>query len=141
LVRTLVHELWHLALSASGAVVPRWPDEGMAVMLSAGRVEGEGLVFDRLPAEFASDVITDVAAGAQRGRHAVTAHPSEFYEAARSGENYAAAWAIVWYHARNESGRDQLRQALGGDAKALETLVGDVEALLPPLTAALKALK
>src|SRR5690606_38050179 len=100
-----------------------------------------GLVFDRIPAEFASDVITEIAADAQRVRHAVTAHPSEIYEAARSRENYAAAWAIVWYHARNESGRDQLRQALGGDAKALEGMAGDVEALLPPLAAALKALK
>ncbi len=140
LVRTMVHELWHLALSASGAVVPRWLDEGMAVMLSAGRVEGDGLVYDRVPGEFASDIVAQVAADAQRVRDAVTAQPAEFYEAGRSRENYAAAWAIVWYHARSQSGRDQLRQALGGDAKAQQGMVGDVGALLPPLTAALKAL-
>ena len=54
LLRTIVHELWHLALASTGAerAVPRWLNEGMAVFLSAGRVESGVMRYDTLPSEF-----------------------------------------------------------------------------------------
>ncbi|MCC6465314.1 MAG: hypothetical protein IT463_08255 [Planctomycetes bacterium] len=143
LLRTLVHELWHLCFAAAGkgATAPRWLNEGMAVYLSAGVLVQNTLHFDRLPAEFAamqgelSRALTpEVLARAQ------AAGAAEFYLPADVRENYAAAWALVWYHATSDSGANELRKLLAGDAAAAERVRGGAAALAPKLDKSVGAL-
>lgn len=116
LTRTLVHELWHLCLrAAGGAELPRWLDEGMAVYLSAGRVEGSRLVFDRVPTEFAEPAgLLQRGVEAEQLSRAMQAQPAEFYQAADTRLNYASAWALAWYHATDPVRREAIRKALQG---------------------------
>lgn len=139
LTRTLVHELWHLCLrAAGGADLPRWLDEGMAVFLSAGRLEGVRLVFDRVPAEFAeAEGLLPRATEAGQLARALEGAPWEFYQAANARLNYATAWAVVWYHARDSSRRGVLLDAL----KETAAPKLDAEDLAPKLEAALARLK
>ena len=119
LLRTLVHELWHLALASTGAerAVPRWLNEGMAVFLSAGRVESGVMRYDTLPSEFEGflDAPPDVA----HLEAALTATPAAFYVPGLLRENYASAWAVALYFATENATVQQLRAMLTGDPDAL----------------------
>lgn len=130
LLRTLVHELWHLAFAASGQseAVPRWLNEGMAVYLSAGRASGGIMSFDRLPAEFAPDM---VAPGLADLRRALEARGVDFYLPGTIRQNYAAAWALVWLLAETENAL--LPKLLAGDAGAAAELPRQLQALQPLL--------
>ncbi|MBK9974518.1 MAG: hypothetical protein IPP14_07065 [Planctomycetes bacterium] len=126
LLRTLVHELWHLAFAASGQAetAPRWLNEGMAVYLSAGRVAGGIMRFDRLPAEFSPEFTAPPLADLQR---ALQARGIDFYLPEAISQNYAAAWALVWLLAETESAL--LPRLLAGDAAAATDLPRQLQAL------------
>jgi tetratricopeptide (TPR) repeat protein len=144
LLRTLVHELWHLALNSTGKAgdVPRWLDEGMAVYLSAGRLVDGELVFDRIPHEVADfqDLLEAALKPEGIGR-AVDSDPLAFYQTGHVRANYAAAWAVVWYLAQSAEHAAVLRRAVAADADALKTLVPEHEVLAERLAEALPALK
>ena len=144
LLRTLVHELWHLCLRAvpPGEAIPRWIDEGMAVMLSAGRAGANGLRFDCLPEEFAG--VQDFAAVAADGANlaaALKATPVEFYQAGPVRAHYAAAWAAVWHLAGDQARAADLRRALAGDEKATKALAEQVPRQAEAIGKAIAALK
>lgn len=137
LTRTLAHELWHMCARATGVVLPRWLDEGMAVHISAGRVQDGRLLFDTLPVEFS----TLAEVGAQDIGRALKAKPWDFYQTGDVRQNYAAGWAAVWGHAREAAGHETLRKAVKGDANAIAELGGDARAVAATLSDALKSLK
>ncbi|MBX3460427.1 MAG: hypothetical protein KF696_10780 [Planctomycetes bacterium] len=142
LARTLVHELWHLCVHATGRALPRWLDEGMAVYLSAGRPSDGRLEHDALPAEF-EDFATQQsgALNADALKRAWSAVPAEFYQAGEVRLNYVSAWATVHVFAGQDAGRDLLRKAISGDAAALKALCADAAGLAEKLPAVLKGLK
>ncbi len=114
LLRTLVHELWHLCYAASGVRgdLPAWLNEGMAVFLSAGMADKDGvLAFDHLPAEFEGMQadLKRMLADETRVLAMLAAGRDSFYLPENLRMNYAAAWALA------------RRLALGGIASA-ETL-------------------
>ncbi|MBZ0137604.1 MAG: hypothetical protein K8I27_14655 [Planctomycetes bacterium] len=119
LLRTLVHELWHLALASTGGerTVPRWLNEGMAVFLSAGRVQQGVMRYDTLPSEF--EGFLDAPPGAEQLEAALTASSAGFYVPGRLRENYAAAWSVALLFATEPSGMTKLRDMLRGDAGTL----------------------
>jgi tetratricopeptide (TPR) repeat protein len=144
LLRTLVHELWHLALNSTGHAhkVPRWLDEGMAVYLSAGRVKDGELLFDRIPREVA-DVqgLHEAAVTPEVLARAVESNPVEFYQTGHVRANYAAAWAVVWYLGQSAEHADWLRRAVAADAEALATLTPKVATLAQHVAEALSDLQ
>ena len=137
LLRTLVHELWHLALASTGKQLPRWLDEGMAVYLSAGRLQGGVLVYNTLPSEFSVD---HKELTLDQVKFAIGARPHEFYSPRRVHENYLAAWAVVWFHTRNSS-LDKIRLMLTGDVAALRDAALDLENGFKEFQTALKKVK
>lgn len=133
LLRTLVHELWHLAVDACGlgAKMPRWLNEGMAVYLSAARHVGERLVYDTLPSEFVEFADTMAAGlGNETIADVLKLGAHEFYRPEHVRRNYAAAWAYVLACANSDDIRTLVR-AVGGDAKEMIEL-----AKLPGMPAA-----
>lgn len=132
LLRTLVHELWHVAFAAAGLAkdAPRWLNEGMAVYFSAGRVSSSVLVFDRIPAEFNPALPALDAAVLAR---AVSAQAVDFYLPGDIRANYAAAWAIVWHLMSGDEGAGTLRKLLANDADAHAQLKKDLESIAPKL--------
>jgi tetratricopeptide (TPR) repeat protein len=144
LTRTLVHELWHLCLHATpaGRGMPRWVDEGMAVLLSSGRFRGDDLRFEGIPSEFAGiQDLASVAANPENLARATTCTPSEFYQAGAARAHYAAGWALVWYYSREEQRRALLHKALRGDKDALAALGDDPAGSSDKVGAALKTLR
>lgn len=123
LLRTLVHELWHLALAATGRAgqLPRWLNEGMAVFLSAGRIEQGVMVYDELPSEFAAfgDAPLEVLSP-ERLKSALAARPHEFYVPGEVRGNYLAAWAVVWFHASRSEDLQLVRDLLKGNGAAIK---------------------
>lgn len=119
LMRTLIHELWHLALASTGAErsVPRWLNEGMAVYLSAGRLESGVLRYDTLPSEF--EGFLKASPDVDRLQAALDAGAAEFYVPGMLRENYAAAWSLALVLATGDGTMQLLRDMLRGDAKAL----------------------
>ncbi len=143
LVRTLVHELWHLAVhSLKGNSMAPWLNEGMAVYLSAGQIDKDGtLRFGRLPSEFSrmAEELMDALKDPQAARRALGAGLDSFYSPDVQRMNYALAWALVWYHGEHSVAQEKfLRGLLAGDAATLGQLQ---EGLHELLTAAAKALK
>jgi hypothetical protein len=140
LMRTLVHELWHLAAHAAGLELPRWLDEGMAVMLSAGIYRDGLLHFDTLPAEFAelqdapALLTPEFIAGALAG-------PAYAFTGADARGHYLAAWAAVWFHARTLTRADLLRQALAGQEGAREALAAAAREHAPEISRLAGALR
>ena len=117
LVRTLVHELWHLAFATCGSEhKPAWLNEGMAVYLSAGVIDGGVMAYDRLPSEFAeiqgrlASFLTPETAASASGAEQI-----EFYRPGQVRTNYAVSWALVWYHAASERGARLLRKRIAGE--------------------------
>jgi tetratricopeptide (TPR) repeat protein len=127
--RTLVHELWHLALASTGAdrAVPRWLNEGMAVYLSAGRVEGGVIRFDRLPSEFAG--LDNIPPEREQFKRALSASGSEFYLPGTLRENYAAAWAAAAVFAGTPGMVQRLSAMLRGDEAELRAATGNLDKL------------
>jgi tetratricopeptide (TPR) repeat protein len=141
LLRTLVHELWHLALHSTGRSgdIPRWLDEGMAVYLSAARVVDGTLRFDRLPGEVGDfQGLLEIAVRAESIERALGAESIEFYQAGQVRVNYASAWAVVWYLARGSERALTLRRALGGDEESLTALTPEAEELAALVKAAVQ---
>lgn len=138
LVRTLVHELWHLCVRACGHEPPRWLDEGIAVYLSAGRPEQGRMAYDAWPVELADDA---TAPDAESLARAFAASGAEFYQPADVRGNYRAAWAAVLLHAQETAGRERLRKAVAGNAEALQALAADAKATEAALGGLLKGLR
>jgi len=136
LLRTLVHELWHLALASTGVKAPRWLDEGMAVFLSAGRYEDQHMSYDTVPTEFASEGIVE-ALTAERIDSALDSRPREFYLPGRVRENYLAAWAVVWFHARSNNVQ-LMRDLLKGKPQAFALINTSRKNMLDALKTAMK---
>ncbi|MCC7509480.1 MAG: hypothetical protein IT464_08905 [Planctomycetes bacterium] len=141
LTRTLAHELWHMCVRATGAKLPRWLDEGMAVHISAGRVQDGRLLYDTLPVEFAPLAEAGAQTGVEDISRALNAKPWEFYQSGDVRQNYAAGWAAVWGHARDAARHETLRKAVKGDTKAIAELSADASAVAATLSDALKTLK
>lgn len=122
LLRTMVHELWHLALASTGreSAVPRWLNEGMAVFLSAGEPDGKDMMFDRLPSEFRGMDNPMTALNGKLIERALKARPQSFYVPGNVRENYLAAWAVAWYFAIREEDTGHLGRMLQGDEDALK---------------------
>ncbi|MCC6572460.1 MAG: hypothetical protein IT462_01600 [Planctomycetes bacterium] len=102
LVRTLVHELWHLAYAAAGIEgdLPAWVNEGMAVYLSAGVPNKDGLLsFDTLPSEFEGmkEDIKKALADEKAVIAMLSAGREKFYLPENLRLNYAVAWVITRY--------------------------------------------
>lgn len=128
LLRTLVHELWHLAYAAAGpaAKAPPWLNEGMAVYLSSGRMSGKVLAFDRRAPEY----LASGNAGSpqlQWAERALDAAAADFYQPGNARENYAAAYAVTAQLAATDT--TLLRKLVQGDKAALES----VRSALPKL--------
>lgn len=140
LLRTLVHELWHLAFAATGLATdaPRWLNEGMAVYLSAGRVSSRVLSFDRIPAELDPNWLQVSAEDLQR---ALAADGIEFYVPASIRANYTAAWALVWHLAASEEGTSTLRKLLAGDGAVRAQVQKGLDDLAPRLAERLARLQ
>jgi hypothetical protein len=136
LVRTLVHELWHLAYAATRSdAPPAWLNEGMAVYLSAGVLDGGVMAYDRLPTEFAE--IQEKLASTLTPENAARAEGADLAEFYRPGQvrlNYAVSWALVWYHAGSERGAGLLRRWIAGETDEPFKL----KELLPKLRARVK---
>lgn len=138
LLRTLVHELWHLAVDACGygRSMPRWLNEGMAVYLSAARVvderqSSERLVYDTLPSEFMEFADTLAEGLGEETLHGVLQlGVHEFYRPELVRRNYAAAWAYVTACANSDQ-IGVLVRAVGGDGPKTREL-----AKLPGMAAA-----
>lgn len=140
LLRTLVHELWHLALASTGKSqsLPRWLDEGMAVFLSAGQFENETMRYSELPTEFGGIENPVGAITPSRLELAMGARPQEFYLPSEVHGNYLAAWGVVWFHATRAGGLQFLRDLLKGDPAALKRINADPSRLQKSVTDALK---
>ncbi|MCA8935258.1 MAG: hypothetical protein KDB68_03560 [Planctomycetes bacterium] len=140
LLRTLVHELWHLALASTGhsQAIPRWLDEGMAVFLSAGKYENESMRYSELPTEFGGIQNPIGAITPSRIEFAMGARPQEFYLPGEVHGNYLAAWGVVWFHATRAGGLQFLRDLLTGDPEALRRVNADHARLQQSVTDALK---
>ena len=138
LLRTLVHELWHLALASTGAedAVPRWLNEGMAVFLSAGRVQDGIMRYDTLPSEF--EGFLKAPPTAEQGEAAINAVASEFYVPAALRENYASAWAVAMFIATSNNSIPRLRAMLAGDVRALAGVQAGLKMMWPQVSAAVK---
>lgn len=100
LLRTLVHELWHLCYAASGVRgdLPAWLNEGMAVFLSAGVADKHGvLAFDQLPSEFEGmkEELKHALADEKKVLVMLAAGRDRFYLPENLRLNYAAAWALA----------------------------------------------
>lgn len=118
LLRTLVHELWHMALAAAGRSesLPRWLNEGMAVFLSAGRIEQGVMVYDELPSEFMAFGDAPLEGlNLERVQAALAARPHEFYVPGEVRGNYLAAWAVVWFLASRAESLQTVRNLLKGE--------------------------
>lgn len=131
LLRTLVHELWHLAFAASGKGkdAPRWLNEGIAVYFSAGRMNNSVMVFDRVPAEFDEGGLTTDEAALRRAFGAGL----DFYVPGEVRGNYLAGWAVVWHLMSSDEGTALLRRLVAGDAEAYKQLQDDAGKLTPKL--------
>jgi tetratricopeptide (TPR) repeat protein len=141
LLRTLVHELWHLALAAGGRAqnVPRWLNEGMAVFLSAGVVDRGAMTYKELPSEFIPFADAPLTLfTADRLKAALAAKPTEFYVPGNVRGNYLAGWGVVWYYACARPNAALLHAMLKGDAEAYRGINADVESLHKLVTAALE---
>ncbi|MCL4729766.1 MAG: DUF1570 domain-containing protein, partial [Planctomycetes bacterium] len=138
LLRTLVHELWHLAFATTpgGKDAPRWLNEGMAVYLSAGRVDRGAMNYDRLPEEFADGL--DLCP--ESLRRALAAKGADFYVPAAIRANYAAGWAVVWHLASGDN-VSLLRRLLAGDSEPLAGLAAGLDRLAPELGRRVAGLK
>ncbi|KAA0216612.1 hypothetical protein EDM80_04165 [bacterium] len=146
LARTLVHELWHLAVySLKGSAMAPWLNEGMAVYLSAGQADKDGtLRFVRLPSEFSrmSEQLVEALSDPQAARRALGAGLDSFYSPDVQRMNYALAWALVWYHCEHSVAQENvLRGLLAGDAATLAQLQEGLPALLAAMVRALKERK
>ncbi len=142
LVRTLAHELWHLAVSttAQSGMEP-WLNEGMAVYISAGQLREGSLRFNALPTEFgaATSEVASALADSTAAQAAVEAGLARFYLPSSQRLNYAMAWALVWYHAENDMASERaLRTLLSGDEKVRAALKKDLAQVMPRVAKALK---
>lgn len=139
LLRTLVHELWHLAYAATpgGKEAPRWLNEGMAVFLSAGQVRSTVMSYDRLPAEF-EDGLTVTAESLARS---LACRGLDFYLPGTIRANYAAGWALVWQMATSGDSAATLRKLLAGDSDAMAQLEERAKDLAPALAEKLARLQ
>lgn len=128
LLRTLVHELWHLAYAASGhaATSPRWIDEGMAVYLSSGIMRGQVIAFDRAAPEYSIARKTPALETPWMAR-AIAAGPMEFYLPDTTRQNYAASYALVWQLAATDSAL--MRKLVSRDDAALAGVRSNLESL------------
>ena len=142
LQRTLVHELWHMCVAATGRsqTMPRWLNEGMAVFLSAGHEDKESrMVYDELPSEFVA--FGDAPLGmldAERAQRAIDARPAEFYVPGEVRSNYLSAWAVVWFYASSTENVALVRAMLKGDAEAMKQATSNMPKLLEAAVAAMK---
>lgn len=127
LVRTLVHELWHLALNATkhANIVPAWMNEGMAVYLSALRFENGQPIANQLPSEFTHD-IDSVTLGHLKS--SLSLSQAEFYSSTTIRQNYLCAWASVWYCMTESDLRKLLFSALDGDKQSAAKLASGLPA-------------
>lgn len=139
LLRTLVHELWHLAYAAApgGKEAPRWLNEGMAVFLSAGQLRNTVMTYDRLPAEFEDGVTVS----AETIARSLACKGLDFYLPGTSRANYAAGWAMVWQMATSGDSAATLRKLLAGDAEAMRQLEERAKDLAPALAEKLARLQ
>lgn len=147
LLKTLVHELWHLAVSstANAAKMPAWLNEGMAVYLSAGEVgKDKSLTYSQLPSEFVT-IRESVKIGlddVKASELALGAALTAFYVPNSQRMNYAMAWALVWYHAQSGMTEEKLlRSLIAGDSEAHEKLAKSLPELLPRIKKALQERK
>lgn len=140
LLRTLVHELWHLSLASTGRgqTTPRWLDEGMAVFLSAGRFEKEAMSYGELPTEFGGADNPFGGISTARMELVLDARPQEFYLPGEVRGNYLVAWATVWFYASRGGGGQLLRDLLKGDEKAFKVINADHEQLRQEISRAVK---
>src|SRR5690606_3413939 len=112
------HGLWHMALAAAGRSesLPRWLNEGMAVFLSAGRIEQGVMVYDELPSEFMAFGDAPLEGlNLERVQAALAARPHEFYVPGEVRGNYLAAWAVVWFLASRAESLQTVRNLLKGE--------------------------
>jgi hypothetical protein len=142
LLRTLAHELWHLAISTTKhSDMEPWLNEGMAVYISAGQLREGSLRFATLPTEFgaASTDLATALADSTAAQAALEAGIARFYLPGTQRMNYAMAWALVWYHAEQDLASERsLRVLLSGDAAARATLKNGLAQLMPRVAKALK---
>ncbi len=142
LVRTLAHELWHLAVSTTAkAAMEPWLNEGMAVYISAGQLREGSLRFASLPSEFsaASADLAGALADNTAAQAALEAGFARFYLPGAQRMNYAMAWALVWYHAEQDMASERtLRALLAGDETARAALKNNLAQLMPRVAKALK---
>ncbi|CAG0994065.1 hypothetical protein PLCT2_02642 [Planctomycetaceae bacterium] len=142
LVRTLAHELWHLAVSTTEqAMMEPWLNEGMAVYISAGKVREGVMSYRDLPTEFASFTteISKAMTSLEAAQSAMDAGLERFYLPGEQRMNYSIAWALVWFYAEQDmaSARAlrELLSAVPGSRKVLRDSLGQ---LLPRIAKALK---
>lgn len=142
LVRTLAHELWHLAVSTTDAApMAPWLNEGMAVYISAG-IWRDGLMSYRaLPSEFGG-ITAELAsslAGQDIAARALAAGHDRFYIPADQHLNYAVSWALVWFLAENDMASARtLRELISGNAESHKALTDGLAQLVPRVAKALK---
>jgi tetratricopeptide (TPR) repeat protein len=120
LLRTLVHELWHLAVSQTpgGAQLPAWLNEGMAVYLSAADLTRDRtLTFNALPSEFArlKKELDGALGDTKASKDAFEASRGQFYAPGKQRLNYALAWAMVWYLAQSDMASERILRELMAD--------------------------
>lgn len=142
LVRTLAHELWHLAVSTtSQAAMEPWLNEGMAVYLSSGKVSEGVTSYRHLPTEFslfAADLALALASP-DAARGAIGSGFERFYLPGEQRQNYALAWALVWFYAEQDMASARaLRDLLSAKPDARKTLSDSLAQLLPRISKALK---
>ena len=142
LVRTLAHELWHLAVSTtSQAAMNPWLNEGMAVYLSGGRVRDGIMGYRDLPTEFTSFApeIAAALSSPEAAQSAMDASLERFYLPAEQRVNYAMGWTLVWICAEQDMASARtLRELLAGKQDAAKALKDSLPQLLPRIAKALK---
>ena len=142
LVRTLAHELWHLAVSTTAqATMEPWLNEGMAVYLSAGSVREGVMGYRDLPTEFLSFApdMAKTLANLEAAQGTMDAGLERFYLPGEQRMNYAVGWALVWFHAEQDMASARaLRELLAAKPTARQALRDSLAQLLPRIAKALK---
>lgn len=142
LVRTLAHELWHLAVSTTEhADMEPWLNEGLAVYLSAGTLRSGVFGFGTLPAEF-NDCAAEIAKALEdpaRAAAAMDAGFERFYLPGEQRLNYAMGWALAWFLAEQDMASARtLSELIAAKPGARKTLKDALPQYLPRIAKALK---